>query len=362
MRLRPWSARAFIVATLLLCSLFVPYAPAVAISDNSSDAYAGDYTGGSLPIGTFIAFQYFGYFRSNAFVDSTGRELPNSHANIWEEYTRFAYFAELWERPLVIEAEVPFATLTDVNVPGTNNLVAGGLVDPVIHLTYFLINDTPQHVQHRWLGITNYFYLPLGRPYDNQKAINVSTPRQFTDVIQIGYTEGLVNVSPNLDKVFFDLIANTSLHTNGNSPLAVVNPASASVPGLLSYDTLTQKPSYDLKAFLRYEPESFRFFAIGIEKSWGGQQIATNGKFTVSGLALVVPLPNLPLIRDDFLRGHLEFQIPLGNRKDFTVATDVFHDFDRVGGFRHDFGVEFRLTKFFFPQTAKKESKKPASR
>jgi len=346
MRFKRWSNAALIGAAAVL-SLIHWDAPAIAASDNSTDTYAGDYTGGSLPTGTFIALQYLGYSRANAFVDPTGHELPNSHANIFEEFTRFAYISQIAGHPFAIEAEIPAATLTDVNIPGTNSLVAGGFTDPVVHFTYFFVSDAK--VQ-RWLGLSNYFYLPFGRPFDNQRAVNVSTPRQFTDVPQIGYTEGLGKFSPALNGVFFDLVANASFHTDGNSPLVVVNPATSPLPGVLTFDTLTQSVSYDVRAFLRYEPKTFLFAALGIEKSWGGEQIATNGRFAVTGLPLVVPQANLPLSRDDFLRGHFQFQVPLA--PDFALAGDVFHDFDRVGGFRNDIGVEFRLTKFFFPQVA----------
>jgi hypothetical protein len=344
MRFKRGSAGASTWAALLFGSMVGWHAPAIAGSDNSSDTYAGDYTGGSLPAGTFIAFQYLGYRRADAFVDTAGRELPNSHANIFEEFTRFAYIGQLWGHPFAVEAEVPFATLTDLNIPGTNNLVAGGLVDPVVHLTYFIVADAK--IQ-RWFGITNYFYLPLGRSFDNQKAANVSTARQFTDVAQIGYTEGLAKFSPALNGVFFDLVANASLHTNGDSPLTIVNPASAPVPGVLTYDALTQRTSYDVRAFLRFEPKTFLFVAVGMEKSWGGEQVAANGKFAATGFPLVIPLADLSLSKDDFLRGHFQFQFPI--TKDFAVGGDVFHDFDRVGGLKNDSGIEVRLTKFFFP-------------
>jgi hypothetical protein len=350
MRFIRWSAGALTLAALLVFGSTVGWhATAFAGSDNSSDTYAGDYTGGSLPPGTFIVLQYFGDFHANAFVDSTGTELPGSHGNVLEEFTRFVYIGRLWGHAVAVEAEIPFATLTDVNIPGTNNLVAGGLVDPVLHLTYFFVEDAK--IQ-RWFGFTNYFYLPLGRSYDNQQAVNVSTARQFTDVPQIGYTEGLEKFSPALHGLFFDLVANASLHTNGESPVAVVNPASAPLPGILTYDTLTQRPSYDLRAFLRFEPKTFLFVALGIEKSWGGEQVATNGKFAVTGLPLVQPLADLSLSRDDFWRGHFQFQVPI--TKDFAVGGDVFHDFDRVGGFKNDIGAEVRLTRFFFPQPAAK--------
>jgi hypothetical protein len=330
-------------ACMLFGSIVGWQPPALAGSDNSSDTYAGDYQGGSLPTGTFIALQYAGFAHSNAFIDTAGNQLPNSHANVFEEFSRFAYFTQLGGHPFVIEAELPFAKLTDVNLPGTNNLVQGGLADPVFHLTYFFISDAQTQ---RWLGLTNYLYMPYGN-YDNTKAINVATAHQFTDVPQIGYTEGLGKFSPALKGFFFDLIANASFHTDGNG---VINFANTPAPGTtLTFDKVTQSTSYDVKAFLRYEPMPLTFVALGIEKSWGGLQTATNGAVRLSAIpGVVVATPaDLPLTKDDFLRGHLQFQFPLA--RDFAVAADVFHDFARVGGFRDDFGAEIRLTKFFFP-------------
>jgi len=346
MRLRPVSIIALVRAAVMPITAVSWYVPAIAGSDRSTDTYAGDYTAGSLPAGTFAALQYAGYSRANAFITSAGVNLPDAHANIFEEFTRLTYIGQLGNRPLVIEVELPFATLTDVNIPGTNNLIAGALVDPVVHLTYFPVADAKFQ---RWFGITNYFYLPLGRSFDNQRTVNVSTARQFTHVLEIGYTEGLGKLSPALSGVFFDLIANASFHTNGNSPLNVINPADAPVPGVLTYGLLTQAISYDVKAFLRYEPRPFLFFALGIEKLWGGEQIARNGQFAVTGLPIVIPQGDLSLGTDAFFRGHVQFQVPFA--QDFAVAFDIFHDFERVGGFRSDIGAEVRLVKFFFPQT-----------
>jgi hypothetical protein len=327
-------------------------APAIAGSDNSADVWSGDYSAGSLPAGTFLAIQYAGFSRANSFVDTAGHELSNSHASILEEFTRFTYFANLLGHPLVFDAELPFATLNDVNVQGTNNLVKGGLVDPVVHFTYFAIADA--HAQ-RWLGFTNYFHLPVGN-YDNTRAFNVSTPRQFTYVPEIGYSEGLAKFSPALKGWFFDMVANASIHTDGSNPInfgvPVPLPGPVVVPGVLTYDKLTQSTSYDVKAFLRYASAPGQFVAFGIEKSWGGEQIATGGRVTVPGLGVVnLPGPQ-PLSKDDYLRGHLEFQFPLA--QDFAVGADLFRDFTRVGGFKDDFGAEIRLTKFFFPQSPSK--------
>src|SRR5262249_38499366 len=183
--------------------------------------------------------------------------------------------------------------------------------------------------------------LPLAR-YDNTKSINVGTAHQFTYVPQIGYSEGLGKFWPGMKGWWFDLVANASIHTDGKDPIFT-----ALAPGVAAtFNTLTQSTSYDVKAFLRYTPGPHQFFALGIEKSWGGEQIATNGAITVAGVP-VAPLLPVSLSKDDYLRGHLQFGFPLA--QDFAVAADLHHDFARVGGFKDDFGAEIRVTKFFFP-------------
>jgi hypothetical protein len=102
-------------AAILLGTVVGLWAPANAGSDHNTDTYAGDYTAGSLPAGTFVALQYLGYGHADAFIDPAGRNLPISNANIFEEITRFAYLGQLGGHPFVIDAELPFATLTDVN-------------------------------------------------------------------------------------------------------------------------------------------------------------------------------------------------------------------------------------------------------
>jgi hypothetical protein len=125
-----------------------------------------------------------------------------------------------------------------------------------IEAILFALCDGGSHVGtdakvQRWFGFTNFFWLPLGRSFDNRSAVNVSTPRQFTVTPQFGYTEGLGKISPSLNGLFFDLVANASFRTNGNSPLEVVNPPNAPLPGLLTYETLTQRPSWPSCAIIR---------------------------------------------------------------------------------------------------------------
>jgi hypothetical protein len=84
------------------------------------------------------------------------------------------------------------------------------------------------------------------------------------------------------------------------------------------------------------------YLALGIERSWGGDQTMTGGL-----LQAIFGGPT-SLGKDDFTKGHFQFSMPLA--RDFQVAADITHDFEREGGIREDFTAEVRLTKFFIPQ------------
>jgi hypothetical protein len=58
MSAKSWWSAALAGAAAVLGSVIGGNTPAIAASDNNPRTYSGDYQGGSLPIGTFIAFQY----------------------------------------------------------------------------------------------------------------------------------------------------------------------------------------------------------------------------------------------------------------------------------------------------------------
>jgi hypothetical protein len=310
--------------------------PALAGSDKSADTYAGDYASG-IPEGTFIVFNYLGAQHSDAFIGPVGpKSQPGSGANLFTDITRFTYVSKLFDHSFVIEGDFVGAALTGAkfNAQGTgvrkqdeNN----GFTDPVLHFTYFFIRDL---TINRFLGVTNYFYFPAGRSFDNLKAVNVSTAHQFTDVVQLGYTEGLEKFHPALKGFSVDLVPNVSFHTDGDSPVAVA-------PGV-QFDKLVQDTSYDLRAYLRYNFTRGSFIALGYEGSWGGKQTA------VGGILQQITGRSLPLSEDQYQRGRIQAQMPLA--ADLVVAADIFHDFSTKGFFREDIGVEIRVGKIFAPE------------
>jgi hypothetical protein len=321
-------------------------------SDNSTDTWAGDLNWLGLPSGTLILQQYASYSKSNQYIATP--TTPSNGANVFSKLTggmtpipstleyytttsRASYYTSFWGQPLVLEGAVRYEKANTVNV-GNLAVPVGGLgpqtMDPNIWdnpefsfgLGYGIIADRRAE---RFLEVKSYFYLPSN--FNNLNQFNVDPPRMFTWVPQLGYSEGLTKFG--LTNMWIDLIGNVSVHGPGDSPLALA-------PGV-QFDTLTQSTSYDFKAFVRYADMQRAYIAAGIERSWGGNQIASGGL-----LETIFGGPT-SFGTDDFTKGHLQFGAALPY--DMQLAADVTHDFEREGGFKEEFGIEFRLTKFFVP-------------
>jgi hypothetical protein len=314
-----------------------------------TDTWAGDANGLALPEGTLVFLDYNRYIHNDVFnvapnsiftktLGLTPRDLPASGESYFG-ITRFDYFAAtLWGRPLVLEFAFAYDAIQNLNIGNfpvpTNGLgpqpVSNGLYNPTAFFTYGLIVEPKEE---RFLGFSSYFFLPVGT-FDKFKVGNFADPHMFTWVPQFEYAEGLEKVSPYLKGFWLDVIALAAVHSNGDSPFAIANVG--------QFDKTTQDTSYNIKAFLSYYYTEGGYFAVGIEKSWGGDQIMSGGKLgQIFG-------PTLEL-REDFLKGHLEAVFVV--RPDIHLSFEVTHDFDGQGGFqfREDFTAEVRFTKFFTP-------------
>ena len=224
-RKKPERWRAVVAAAAFAGSVIGCASAAFAGSDNSSDTYAGDVNGIALPAGTFLAIEYLGWRDSNTYVTSKdnifakqfGQKNIDGNLDLFTSITRFSYFSRLWDHPLVLEAAFTVAKVEgDANV-GTEPLTsADGLTDPVLFISYGLINAPKEE---RFLALTNYVYLPGGRSYQKFEGINVTTPNQTTWVPQVAYAEGLGKFG--LKNLWLDVIANASIHSDGGAPLAI---------------------------------------------------------------------------------------------------------------------------------------------
>jgi len=285
-----------------------------------------------------IAVNYVGVRQADQYIQNSNNifgkafgqpSVMTSDVELFTEMARFVYLTKLFDHPLALEAAIPYVRVGGDPQLGTvpDVTVNDGVRDAYLFFDYGLVVEPKNE---RIIAFTNYFVIPTGN-YDKYKIINVSTPNQFVDIPQLAISEGLAKYG--IPKFWIDIYANTSIHSDGNSPVA-------SAPGV-QFDKLTQDNSYNLEAFLRYQFSSTGFVAIGIEKSWGGNQVATGG------LLGNVVLGPTSLGEDDFLKGHFQAQYPI--TPDFLMAVDLTHDFDRVGGLKEDFTAELRLVKLFLP-------------
>jgi hypothetical protein len=328
-------------AAALGASLLGGFTAAYAGSDNSSDTWAGDVNGIALPTGTFIAIDYAGWRHGadwdpnkNNILPKLGLPKGSADTTAFTDITRLVYFSSLFDRPFIIEAAVPYVNIDKVVIDNQKQTVHSGVDHPVVFFTNGLVVQ-PQ--MERFLAVTNYFYLPMEfGTFDKFKTINSSNPGQFTWVPQIEASEGLGKYHPALKNLWIDFVANASIHTDGTSSPAAV----AGTPFPVQFDKFTQDNSYDVRAFLTYHYAPGGLFALGIEKSWGGNQIASGGilgsTFGPTSFGL-----------DDFLKGHVQLVYPL--RPDIHVGVDITHDFERNGGVKEDITAELRVTKFWVP-------------
>jgi outer membrane putative beta-barrel porin/alpha-amylase len=244
-----------VVACAAVVSAIVWQGQARAGSDNSNDAWAGDVTLFALPPGTLIASEYLGYRHGDEYITSKnnvfatlsgGLHTIPSTVDIYTSISRLTYITNLMGQPLAFSAAATFARADSLNI---GNLPApiGGLgpqtvgnsfADPTTFISWGMIVDPRKE---RFLALTNYFYFPAGN-YDKFKQFNFSTADQYTWVPQINYAEGLSKFG--MRGLWFDLIANMSVHTDGKDPFALA-------PGV-QFDKVSQDNSYDIKAFLRY--------------------------------------------------------------------------------------------------------------
>jgi hypothetical protein len=320
-------------AVLALClGMGGPAAHAGSISANTS-TYAGDAAGLNFPVGTVAVSDYIGYKSGGTYVDTEGNSV-SGNLDLFTNVLRVDWMATtIGDMPLVVSAALPYASARNVTQGGLDLNSDSAFFSPTVFLTLGVIVD-PQN--ERTLAFSNYFFFPLG-DYDSTQLVNVSTPNQTVIVPQITYEEGLGKFSPALKNFWIDIFGGVAFHSDGDNPFTR--------PDGFGFDRTEQENSYDINLYLRYSWNPLTFVAVGIEKSWGGEQVAKGG---------VLGSPafgggDVSLSKDEFLKGHIQFGVPLSET--MQLAADISHDFEREGGFEEDFTVEFRLSKILLPET-----------
>lgn len=315
-------------ALLTLCyAVAPPTAHAGSISANTG-TYVGDVAGLNFPVGTVAVSNYTAYRNGGTYYDSDGVADRTGNITVFTNVARIDWIATMIRgMPLVVSAGLPYGFVDSATLEGTDQTVQSSFYSPNIFLTLGVIVDP---ANERTLGLSSYFFFPIGN-YDSAKSVNIATPDQTVIAPQFAYEEGLGKFSPELQKFWIDVFGGAAFHSDGDNPVTI---------GGAGFDRTEQDNSYNANLYLRYNWNPQTFAAVGIERSWGGEQIARGG--TLGALS-----GDTSLGKDDYLKGHLQFGIPLSET--WQVAADITHDFHREGGFKEDFTAELRLSTFFLP-------------
>jgi hypothetical protein len=314
-------------AAFVLC-FWAPAAHAGSINANTG-TYAGDVAGLNFPVGTVAVSNYTAYRHGGTFYSSTGAADKTGKVDIVTNVARFDWIAaKLAGMPLVLSAALPYGYVDGARLEGQDASTHSSFFSPNVFITLGAIVD-PQ--SERTLGISTYLFFPVG-DYDSTKDVNAATPNQTVITPQFAYAEGLGKLSPALKNVSIDIFGGAAFHSDGDNPVTAA--------GVGGFDRTEQENSYDANIYLRYNWNPLTFIAVGIEQSWGGEQIARGGALGALG-------GESSIGKDEYVKGHLQFGIPLSET--VQIAADITHDFHREGGFKEDFTAEIRLSTFVTP-------------
>ena len=315
-------------AAIALCfSAIAPVAQAGSINANTA-TYAGDVSGLNFPAGTVAVSNYSAFRHGDTYYDTEGVADRSGNLDVITNVARIDWIvATIYDMPFVLSAALPYGHLDNAELDGQDQSVQSSFFSPNVFVTLGVIVDPKNE---RTLGISNYFFFPIGN-YDSVKAVNVATPNQTVVVPQFLYEEGLGKFSPALKNFWIDVFGGAAFHSDGDNPLTI---------GGVGFDRTEQQHSYDINVYLRYNWNPLTFVAIGIEKSWGGEQIGKGG-------ALAALIGDTSLGKDEYVKGHLQCGFPLSET--FQISADLTHDFHREGGFEEDFTAEIRMSTFILP-------------
>lgn len=272
------------------------------------DVNVGDYT--ALPAGTNIAawYQQWGHadrFNADGAPDATHGTRLRSNVSI----LRLIHFTQIAGITIDPQILLPFGHVYDVKVARQALGDNSGVADPILGVTFWLVNQPSAGVSGRYLGITPLLYLPVGQ-YDRDKGVNLGENRWKGD-LQVGWIEPLRGrwaMELYGDAVFYG--PNDDAGTGSQ--------------------TLRQDPTYQVQTNLRYDFNPAQRVALGFSVSDGGKQHLT-GDYIGQ--------------KTEVQQLRVEFQQMVGAR--VQLSAQLTHDTRVVGGFQEDTGINLRALLVF---------------
>lgn len=274
----------------------------------SQNACAIDVSPGAYipaPSGSKVAMLYLGGGRADANNPRRGKSLNHdTKLETRSSLLRLFYVTDVYDMRVQYQAAIPYGS-QELELNGKEIGETKGIADPFVAVTAWPIND-PQN--RRYLGLTAYLYLPLGR-YDHDSALNMGSNR-YTTAFQAGYSESWGNWR-------LDLNADVSFYGDNND----TGPRKSKTE---------QDPTFVLQPWLSYTFTNKVTTSMGVTRTWGGRSEldgtdtnrATDSTRLRAGVGYwVAPKTQLyvELARDIEVNGGFEF-----DRTGFVRLTQLF--------------------------------------
>lgn len=267
------------------------------------DFAPGDYV--PLPAGATFFAGYLQVATSDTFrLDGVGK-IPKSRLDTVVGIARLVHYAEIAGRPAAIQVIAPFGNISTAEIGGADLPVADGMGDVTLGAVYWPMAAAPDDVHGTTLGLTLYVTLPTGS-YDIDKVSLGSGATTFTP--QIGLVQGL---GPRL---FLDAGVDAAFALDHTEDGVEVS----------------RDPSYNLQAYLRFQPNPATNLSIGYSGVWGGE-IDVDGAYS----GQKTRFDQIRLFANTMLTPTLQIQGMIGS------------DFDVVGGFKQSPIAQIRFVKIF---------------
>ena len=268
------------------------------------DIDPGDYV--ALPAGTDLALGYARFAHADQLTLKGSGRVPGSSLTSMLGIAAYVHYADVGGVIVNPRLFVPYGRLQDGLAGGTTLAGAEGLGDPFGAVTVWLLNRPEEN---RYFGLSTYVFAPLGA-YEAGKSLNLGENR-WKGVIQAGLVHGLAT------RLTAELVADVTLY--GDSTEAGGGA-----------QTLSQRPSFQVQPWLRYNFTPGSALSLGYSGSFGGAQRldgATNG-FTAEAHA--VRLDYRSFVTDTL-----------------QLAATLSRDVAVSGGFREVARLNLRVMKVF---------------
>jgi hypothetical protein len=287
------------VPAVVLAVLCAWTAPAHALDIDPADYVA-------LPDGTDIALGYARFAHAGRMTLKGGGDVPGSRLNTMLGIVAYARYVNIGGFTIAPHIFIPYGRYGEARAGGAGLPDAQGAGDPFASVTAWLVNRPEENC---YFGLSAYVFAPLGA-YDAGKPLNIGGNR-WKGVFQAGLVHG---VAPKLSaELTVDMTVYGDNRRAGDGT-----------------QTLSQRRSWQVQPWLRYNVDPGFALSLGWSASFGGAQRldGTPAGFTAEAHA----------VKFDYRR----FVTPT-----LQFAATLSRDFAVNGGFQESARLNLRVMKIF---------------